>query len=82
MRAVASKAQILKEAGYLYSFDRAIYVNRAARKVFSVEFIGDHDEAELEAAMRSPSPPPGEWQFFFNAAPSDSVKHDLSAVLG
>jgi hypothetical protein len=50
--------------------------------VFSVEFVQDHDEAELEAAMHAPSLPSGEWQFFFNKAPSDTVKRDLSGVLG
>jgi len=82
MRAVATKAQLLTDEGYLFNFDRVIYINRAARKVFSVEFVQDHDEAELEAAMHAPSLPSGEWQFFFNKAPSDTVKRDLSGVLG
>ena len=43
-----SKSQILEEAGYSYNFHRMVYVNRAAKKVFSVEFIEDHRENEIQ----------------------------------
>ena len=81
MRTAAPKTQILEDAGYAYSFDRGIYINRSARKVFSVEFVEDHSDAELEARIREPWPPSGEWRFYFNSPPSDSVKRELSNIL-
>jgi hypothetical protein len=81
MRNVATKERILEDAGYAYSFDRSIYVNRAARKVFSVAFVQDHSEADLEELIKKPALPAGEWCFYFNADPSAAVKRDLSAIL-
>ena len=52
MPATATKRQILGDAGYAYSFDRMIYLNRDARKAFSVEFVEDHSEGELEARIQ------------------------------
>ena len=82
MRTVATKIQLLKDAGFEYSFDRSIYLNRNARKVFSVEFVEDHSEEELEAVIRELSPKSGEWSFYFNSAPSAAVKRDLATILG
>lgn len=81
MPATATKRQILEDAGYAYSFDRMIYVNRDARKAFSVEFVEDHSEGELEARINEPAPPAGEWRFYFNSDPSEAVKRELSALL-
>jgi hypothetical protein len=81
MRTAATKRQILEEAGYSYSFDRMIYVNRDARKAFSIEFVQDKPEAELEARINEPAPPAGEWRFYFNSEPSEAVKRELSTVL-
>ena len=72
MRTVAPKLQLLKHAGFEYSFDRSIYLNRNARKVFSVEFVEDHSEEELEAGIRELSPKSGEWRFYFNSELSRS----------
>jgi hypothetical protein len=79
MRSTATKKQILEDAGYSYSFDRLIYINRNARKAFSTEFVDDHDEADLEARINEP--PAGEWRFYFNSPPSEAVKRELSAIL-
>jgi hypothetical protein len=81
MRNVATKERILEDAGYAYSFDRSIYINRVARKVFSVAFVQDHSEADLEALIKKPAPPAGQWCFHFNSEPSEAVKRDLSAIL-
>lgn len=81
MRTVATKKQILEDAGYAYSFDRSIYLNKNSRKVFSVEFIQDHGEAELESRINEPNPAADEWQFYFNSPPSDAVKRELIKVL-
>ena len=81
MTTVATKKQILADAGYAYSFDREIYLNRKARKVFSLDFVEDHSEASLRASVVEPAPSTGEWRFYFNLPPSEGVKRDLSAVL-
>ena len=82
MRTATTKKQLLEDAGYSYSFDRLIYVNRGARKAFSVEFVQDNSEGEIEARINEPMPPPGEWRFYFSNEPSAAVKRELSALLG
>lgn len=81
MPTTTTKRQILEDAGYAYSFDRMIYINRDARKAFSVEFVDDNSEGELEARINDPAPPAGEWRFYFNSDPSEAVKRELSALL-
>lgn len=76
MLIVETKKRILEEAGYAYSFDRLSYINRDARKVFSIEFVQDHSEAQLKARIGEPTPA-GEWKFYFNLPPSDSVKREF-----
>lgn len=76
MLTVADKKQILEDAGYAYSFDRLSYINRDARKVFSIEFVQDHSEAELKARINE-STPAGEWDFYFNLPPSEGVKREF-----
>lgn len=82
MLTVESKKQILEDAGYAYSFDRLSYINRDVRKVFSIEFVQDHSEAELKACVKEPTPP-GEWSFYFNSSPSEGVKREfLRSIAG
>jgi hypothetical protein len=81
MPPTATKRQILEAAGYAYSFDRMIYINRDARKAFSEEFVEDNPEGDLEARINEPAPPAGEWRFYFNSDPSEAVKRELSALL-
>jgi hypothetical protein len=84
MAAQATKDQILEDAGYTYSFEKALYINRRLKKAFSIEFVEDHTDAELLARINENGN--GEdgndrWQFYFNAPPSESVKHELERVL-
>ena len=81
MTTLATKRQILEDAGYAYSFDRTIYVNRKTKKVFSVEYVEDHDEEWLKGRVGE-NTPGGKWQFYFNSGPSDAVKRELESVLG
>ena len=76
------KMQILETAGYHYNFDRMLYINRSERKAFSVEFMEDSTEERLRAALATPGPLAGDWDFKFNTAPSPSVKLQLEALLG
>ncbi len=79
MLTVVGKKQLLEDAGFAYSFDRLSYINREARKVFSLEFVQDHSEAEIKEFIDQ-SVPPGEWRFYFNSPPSEAVKRELSAI--
>jgi hypothetical protein len=79
--ALASKGHILEKAGYAYGFDRMIYFNPMTRKVFSVEFVEDHSESELQRLICE-NTGGGEWRFYFNSPPSEAVKRELESVLG
>ncbi|HUP62456.1 MAG TPA: hypothetical protein VNA69_18775 [Thermoanaerobaculia bacterium] len=75
-----TKEDLLKRAGYRYNFDRMAYINRDARKVFSVEAIEDHSAEWL--CDRIAETNNGEWRFYFNEAPSPSVVRDFLSDLG
>jgi hypothetical protein len=75
------KRQLLQEAGYIYNFDRMVYVNRDAKKVFSVEFVEDHDEDNLRQKIAEMNEGAA-WRFYFNSNPSKSVQEELEEVLG
>jgi hypothetical protein len=76
-RLIESKTDILDEAGYSYSFDRQMYVNRKAKRAFSVEFVEDHSEDDIRERTSGL-----EWRFYFNSSPSEAVRHELESVLG
>ena len=80
-RLTPSKTEILDEAGYAYSFDRQMYINRKTKKAFSVEFVQDHSEDQVRKHIREHTDGP-EWRFYFNLPPSEAVKHELECVLG
>lgn len=52
MTPTAAKQHILDAAGYIYNFDREVYFNRSAKKVFSIDFIEDHQPAQIEQNIR------------------------------
>ena len=80
MTKLATKEQILRNAGYSYSFDRELYLNRKSKKAFSVEFIEDNSEEEIVKRIHEPGA--DEWCFFFNEPPSAAVRRELAYVLG
>jgi hypothetical protein len=75
------KKDILKEADYRYNFDRDMYFNRATKKAFSLEFVDDHSEEDLQRRIRESTNSAG-WTIYFNSEPSESVKRELERVLG
>jgi hypothetical protein len=81
MSTLATKSKILEDAGYVYSFDRQAYVNRKAKKVFSIEFVEDHSDEQLQKRISDDAQGSG-WQFYFNSEPSQAVKRELESVLG
>jgi hypothetical protein len=74
-----NKSRLLREAGYAYDFERMVYVNSAKKKVFSIEFVDDHSEADIRSRLDEPSD--GEWSFYFNQPPAPAVKRELESVL-
>ena len=80
MRRFGTKDELLEDAGYYYNFDRALYVNRPAKKAFSIEFVEDHSNEQIEACIRD-SANGGAWKFYFNSDPADYVRHELERIL-
>ena len=77
---MTAKKRILSTHGYIYNFDREVYVNRHTKKVFSVEFVEDNSEQKLRHLVGEINGKKG-WQFYFNTPPSDAVKQDLENIL-
>jgi len=74
------KEELLESSGYRYRFDRMIYFNRDARRAFSLEFVEDHSQQEIQKLLETPAT--NEWVFHFNEPPSDRVKRELAEALG
>ena len=81
MGTVANKSLILEKAGYAYNFERMVYFNRGTRKVFSIEFVEDHDEHQLQRYL-SEKTGGAEWHFYFNSLPPEAVRRELENELG
>jgi hypothetical protein len=81
MTSLATKQQVLDAAGYAYNIDREVYFNRLAKKVFSVDFLQDHEGAEIEHSIQE-STDGKEWRFYFNVLPPKSVKRQVVESLG
>ena len=80
MNDLTKKALILEDAGYRYVFDRRMYVNREKKKAFSVPFIQDNSEEELQSRIREDTAD-SDWRFFSSERISDAVKRELVQVL-
>ena len=79
MSPLLEKRELLQSAGYRYNFDREVYVNREARKVFSLEFVEDNQEEVLRKMIREEN---GDgWHFYFNAQPSPAIRQTLQREL-
>jgi hypothetical protein len=77
------KSDILLEADYRYNFDRAMYINRPAKKAFSIEFVDDNSEEELRRRIaETPHANGHDWTFYFTVAPTEGVQRELERVLG
>jgi len=76
---MSAKGDLLTQNGYRYNFYRMAYVNRVAKKVFSVEAIEDNPVEWLRARIADKSN--GEWQFYFTEQPSQAVVRDFVAEL-
>ena len=81
MLTAMTKLEILENAGHAYSSDIRSYINRKASKLFSLEFVQDHSQGELQARIDEPWTATCEWRFYFNTPPSEAVKRELSEIL-
>jgi hypothetical protein len=77
----ADKQRLLSDAGYIYHFDRQMYLDRRAKKAFSIEFVDDHDEKELRERILEAKAGDG-WSFYFSSPPSGAAQKELERVLG
>ena len=80
MTDLTEKEELLENSGYRYHFDRMMYFNRAVRRVFSLEFVEDHSQREIQRLLEMPAT--NDWVFHFNEPPSDRVKRELAEALG
>jgi hypothetical protein len=74
------KMDILRAANYTYNFDRELYFNRDAKKVFSFPFLDDHTEDEVFRLINERTDSSA-WKFYFNFPPSERVKRELESTL-
>jgi len=80
MTDLTEREELLERSGYRYHFVRMMYFNRAVRRVFSLEFVEDHSQREIQKLLETPAT--NDWVFHFNEPPSDRVKRELAEELG
>jgi hypothetical protein len=74
------KTQLLDSAGYAYNFDRMMYINRQARKAFSIEYIDDNPESVIVSRIHEPKGG-DDWHFYTNLPMSEGTAKELKRVL-
>jgi hypothetical protein len=75
----SEKVHLLDTAGYAYNFDRMMYINRQAKKAFSIEFVEDSPKAEIASKIQEPDS--DDWQFYTNLPMSEGTEKELKRVL-
>ncbi len=81
MTTLATKQNLLDTGGYVYNIDRQVYFNRAAKKIFSIQFLEDREGPEIEQSINEQTDA-REWRFYFNSPPSESVRRQVLESLG
>lgn len=74
------KALRLSAAGYTYNFDRMMYINRQAKKAFSVEFVDDNPESVIGSLIQEPKSD-DDWRFYTSSPMSEGTEKELKKVL-
>jgi hypothetical protein len=69
------KENLLEEAGYRFSIERASWVNRKAKKIFSIQAVEDHSEEWVREKIQERTD--GDWHLYFNEPPSPSVRSQV-----
>jgi hypothetical protein len=80
MPRVNTKVRLLDAAGYAYNFDRMMYINREARKAFSIEYVDDCPETEIVCKIKEPKKV-DDWEFYTNLPMSAGTEKELKKVL-
>lgn len=65
----------MKQEGYKYHFDRGIYYNKQAKKIFSEEAVDDNDEKWLNERIKEKNN--DEWSFYTNEPIARSMKKEV-----
>jgi hypothetical protein len=81
MTDLTEREELLESSGYRYDFDRMMYVNRAVRRVFSLEFVEENSRQEIQKLINEACAT-NDWVFHFNEQPSSRVKRELAEALG
>jgi hypothetical protein len=74
------KPEMLFAANYRYNFDRDLFVNREAKKAFSLEFVDDKPAMAVRRGIEELTDGK-QWRFYFNRSPSESVRRILEQDL-
>jgi hypothetical protein len=74
------KIHLLDDAGYSYNFDRMMYINRQAKKAFSIEFIDDHAKEEIATRIHEPNSEQ-DWLFYTSLPMSKGTEKELKRIL-
>ena len=74
------KSEMLFAANYRYNFDRDLFVNRQAKKAFSIEFVDDKPAAAVSKGIEETTDGRA-WRFYFNHEPSEGVRRRLEQDL-
>jgi hypothetical protein len=74
------KTNLLDSAGYAYNFDRMMYINRLAKKAFSIEYIDDNPEAVIASRIYEPNSEE-QWRFYTSLPMSEGTEKELKRVL-
>jgi hypothetical protein len=80
MTDLTDKEMLLEGCGYRYHFDRMIYFNRDSRRAFSLEFVEEHSQLEIQTLLDVPAT--DSWVFHFNQPLSDRIKQELAEAFG
>ncbi len=80
MPKLSTKVQLLETAGFKYNFDRMMFINRQDKRAFSIEFVDDKPETEIELKISEPKAK-AEWEFYTNSPMSEGMKRELERVL-
>jgi hypothetical protein len=80
MPRLSTKTHLLDDAGYVYNFDRMMYINRQVKKAFSIEFIDDQPETEIVSRIQEPNQE-ADWHFYTSLPMSEGSRKELKRVL-
>ena len=78
----SEKTHLLDRAGYVYNFERMMYINRQAKKAFSYEYIDDNPVSEIESKIQGPEQANvGDWNIYTSLHMPEGIKKELIRVL-